>query len=88
MKDDDDSTSMFSMVHRRTAPSHSPSGEKRGGEGDHTQVESEGKMINSEEEPLDYGPSPPREKDELKSNDGDDDVYSISSPPRSSVNKV
>jgi hypothetical protein len=87
-KDDDDSTSMFSMVHRRTILSHSPSGEKGGGEGDHTQSESEGGMIHSEEEPLDYGSSPPREKDELKLDDGDDDVYSISSPPWPSVNKV
>jgi hypothetical protein len=35
-KDDNDSTSIFSMVHHRTAPSHCPLGEKRGGEGNHT----------------------------------------------------
>ena len=45
-------------------------------------------MIHSEEEPLDYGPSLPRETDELKLDNGDDDVYSISSPPWLSLNKV
>ena len=45
---------------------------------------------NLEEEPLDYKPSPLREKDEKKSHYQDDDMYSLSrmSPPWPSLHKV
>jgi hypothetical protein len=50
----------------------------------------EGNSEQVEEEPLDYEPSPVREKDKEKSPPGDDDVYSLStlSPPRQDHQKV
>jgi hypothetical protein len=45
---------------------------------------------NLEDEPVDHKPSPLREKNENKSHQQDDDVYSLSrlSPPRPSLHKV
>jgi hypothetical protein len=50
----------------------------------------EGKSEQVEEEPLDYEPSPVREKDKEKTPPRDDDVYSLStlSPPRQGHQKV
>jgi hypothetical protein len=93
--DNDDSTTTFTMVPRtgasyETTPSvpSSETGEQAGNGGQSGTGAQEGG--NLEEEPLDYEPSPLREKDEKKSHHQDNDVYSLSrmSPPRPSLHKV
>jgi hypothetical protein len=97
--DDGDSTSMFTTTHRTevctgTSASIPSSGAGdiggQGGDGEHSGDGREGESEHVEEEPLDYGPSPVREKDEEKTPPQDDDVYSLSklSPPRQSHQKV
>jgi hypothetical protein len=56
---------------------------KQGGDGKQSAGGAEGKSEQVEEEPLDYEPSPVREKDKEKTPPHDDDVYSLStlSPP-------
>jgi hypothetical protein len=93
--DDDNSTSMFTTVHRtgasnETTPSvpSSQAGEQAGdGDQSGTGAQEGG---NLEEESLDYEPSPLREKEEKKSHHQDDDVYSLLrlSSPRPSLHKV
>jgi hypothetical protein len=93
--DNEYSTSMFTTVHR-TGASHEttpsvPSSDagKQAGDGGEGEIGAhDGNHI--EEEPLDYGPSPLRQKDAEKSPHWDDDVYSLSrlSPPRPSLHKV
>jgi hypothetical protein len=91
--DDGDSTSMFTTIHRTgvstgTSASIPSSGADdiggQGGDGKQSGGGAEGESKHLEEEPLDYGPSLIREKDEEKIPPQDDDVYSLSklSPPR------
>jgi hypothetical protein len=93
--DDDDSASIFTMVRRNGASQETtmvvPSfeaGEQVGDGGQSETSAQEGGPL--EEEPLDYGPSPLREKNLEKSPQRDDDVYSLSrlSPPQPSLHKV
>jgi hypothetical protein len=93
--DDDDSAFMFTTVRRIGASQEttlailsSKAGEQAGDGGQSETGAQEGGPL--EEEPLDYRPSPLREKNEEKSPQRDDDVYSLSrlSPPRLSLHKV
>jgi hypothetical protein len=82
--DDNDSTTMFTTVHRIGA-SHETTPlvlSSDIGDGDQSETGAQ-KGDHLEEEPLDYEPSPLREKDVKKSHHQDDDVYSLSrlSPP-------
>jgi hypothetical protein len=95
LSDDNNSTSIFTTVHRtgashETTPSvpSSKAGEQAGDGGQSETGAPEGD--NLEDEPVDYEPSPLREKNENKSHQQDDDVYSLSrlSPPRPSLHKV
>jgi hypothetical protein len=63
---------------------------KQGGDGKQSAGGVGGKSEQVEEEPLDYKPSPVREKDKEKTPPRDDDVYSLStlSPPRQGHQKV
>jgi hypothetical protein len=63
---------------------------KQGGDGKQSAGGAEGNSEQVEEEPLDYEPSPVREKDKEKTPPRDDDVYSLStvSPPRQGHQKV
>jgi hypothetical protein len=91
--DDDNSASMFTTVRRTEASEDTtvPSfevGKQIGDGGHHLTGTQEGGSL--EEEPVDYEPSPIREKDEEKSPHQEDDVYSLSrlSLPRPSLHKV
>jgi hypothetical protein len=63
---------------------------KQGGDGKQSAGSAEGESEHVEEEPLDYEPSPIREKDKEKTPPQDDNVYSLSklSPPRQGHQKV
>jgi hypothetical protein len=97
--DDGDTPSMFRTIQRTggsTGTSASiPSARagdvgKQGGDGKQSAGGAEGKSEHIEEKPLDYEPSPVREKDKEKTPPQDDDVYSLSilSPPRQGHQKV
>jgi hypothetical protein len=63
---------------------------KQGCDGKQSAGGTESKSEQVEEEPLDYEPSPVREKNKEKTPPQDDDVYSLStlSPPRQGHQKV
>jgi hypothetical protein len=92
---DNDSTSMFTTVHhigastRTIASIPSCSTSEQVGEGGQSGTDGLEKQ-HLEEEQLDYKPSSIRKKDEEKSLDWDEDVYSLSSlsPPQPSLHKV
>jgi hypothetical protein len=99
-KDDDgDTPSMFRTIQRiggstgtSTSIPSSGAGDvgKQGGDGKQSTGGAEGKSEQVEEEPLDYEPSPVREKNKEKTPPQDDDVYSLStlSTPRQGHQKV
>jgi hypothetical protein len=93
--DDGDSPSMFRTMQRAGGSTGTSASIPSAGAGDigkqgGSAGGAEGNSEQVEEEPLDYEPSPIREKDKEKSPPGDDDVYSLStlSPPRQGHQKV
>jgi hypothetical protein len=99
LDNDSDTASMFTTIQRTggstgtsaSIPSSSAGDVgKQGGDGKQSAGGAEGKSEQVEEEPLDYEPSPVREKDKEKTPPQDDDVYSLSklSPPCQGHQKV